>query len=50
MLSKLPGHEKLDRDGADVHTYFEAEIPNNGAVFECSMSRRPIRPNSIKPR
>jgi nucleoside phosphorylase len=29
VLSKLPGHEKLDRDGADVHTYFEAEVVTN---------------------
>jgi nucleoside phosphorylase len=26
VLSKLPGHRKLDSDGTDVHVYFEAEI------------------------
>jgi nucleoside phosphorylase len=26
LLSKLPGHRRLDSDGADVHVYFEAEI------------------------
>jgi nucleoside phosphorylase len=26
LLSKLPGHRKLDGDGRDVHVYFEAEI------------------------
>jgi hypothetical protein len=26
VLAKLQGYRKLDGDGADVHTYFEAEI------------------------
>jgi nucleoside phosphorylase len=26
VLSKLPGHRKLDRDGTGAHTYFEAQV------------------------
>ena len=26
LLSKLPGHRRLDGDGQDVHVYFEAEV------------------------
>jgi nucleoside phosphorylase len=26
VLRHLPGHEKLDRDGIDVHTYFDAQV------------------------
>jgi nucleoside phosphorylase/tetratricopeptide (TPR) repeat protein len=36
LLSKLPGHVKLDSDGTDVHVYFEAQVATrrkDGAVY-----------------
>jgi adenosylhomocysteine nucleosidase len=36
LLAKLPGHRRLDPDGEDVHTYFEATVATrreDGAVY-----------------
>ena len=29
VLSKLPGYQKLDGDGTDVHVYYAAEVATN---------------------
>ncbi|WP_437600247.1 SAVED domain-containing protein [Sorangium sp. So ce590] len=41
VLSKLPGYRKLARDGADTHTYYEAEVKTtrpDGAVYHVVVS------------
>ncbi|WP_437310270.1 phosphorylase family protein [Sorangium sp. So ce388] len=50
VLSKLPGHRRLDRDGVDLHTYFEATVATNredGAIYRvlitCQASMGPIQ-------
>ncbi|MDC0709151.1 hypothetical protein POL68_11815 [Stigmatella sp. ncwal1] len=50
VLSKLPGHRKLDRDGTDTHTYFEAQVPtrrSDGAIYRvlvtCLSGMGPIK-------
>ncbi|WP_437743782.1 SAVED domain-containing protein [Sorangium sp. So ce1504] len=41
VLSKLSGHRKLDRDGVDTHTYYDAEVRTtreDGAVYRVIVS------------